>query len=139
MLNDCDLQKSFWPYAIKYASLLNNRLPSFISTHNGKSPLEIALNETPDFSKYFRFGSVCYAHKLSTKLKRSEKFDDRATKCYFIGIPDGKPGRNNRQHPGEDHRCPRRQPGDHCGIPPPEKTNQDHPVRRRSVRAVTFL
>lgn len=82
----------FWPFAIKTASYLHNRLPK--ATKKGNIPLSTIKgeeNSTIDLSKWKTFGCLCYAH-LRTAARDHKKLDKTSQKGIFLGYPDNQSG-----------------------------------------------
>jgi len=52
-------------------------------------PHEMVYKTSPDFDQLKVFGSLCYVSTLSTNRS---KFDQRASKCVFIGFKKGTKG-----------------------------------------------
>lgn len=73
---------SFWPFAIRYAVHVKNRIPH--SGIAGKIPFEVYENKQVDYSKFQLFGSKIYY--LLNEEERQSKFD----KVAEIGIHLGK-------------------------------------------------
>ena len=70
----------FWSDALTTACFLINRTPTRVL--NMKTPLEVLLNEQPDYTFFKVFGCACWPH-LRPYNKRKLEF--RSKKCVFLG------------------------------------------------------
>ena len=82
MLNTC-LPLMFWTYAVMYAIVINNFLPT--NTALGwMSPYQARYGKVPDVSVFRTFGCVAYI-RIDQSL-RDKTLVDKAYKGYFIGL-----------------------------------------------------
>ena len=81
-----NLRKDLWPYAVKYAVYVRNRLPN--ASRGGKTPEELWTGKKPDISDIKIFGATAYkfVNRNQTKL------GDRTIKLVFVGYPDKQAG-----------------------------------------------
>ena len=87
LLFQAKLPICFWSYAIKHAIYLINRLPTpFLKL---KSPYELVHGNPPDLHLLRVFGCLAFA---STIKAARTKFDNRASKCVFLGFKTGIKG-----------------------------------------------
>ena len=70
----------FWSDAFSTACFLINRLPSRLL--NMKTPLELLLNELPDYTFLKVFGCACWPH---LRPYNKHKLEFRSKKCVFLG------------------------------------------------------
>lgn len=77
----------FWGECVLAASYLINRTPSSIL--DGKTPYELLFGQAPAYDYIRIFGCLCYAHKGT---RSRDKFDERATRCVFLGYPYSQKG-----------------------------------------------
>lgn len=82
-----NLPKQFWGESILAATYLLNRTPSRI-LHN-KTPYEMLHGQSPTYEHIRVFGTLCYAQRIA---RGKDKFDERSTRCVFLGYPMGKKG-----------------------------------------------
>jgi hypothetical protein len=87
LLFQSKLPKSFWSYAVLYATFLINRVPTPLLNH--KSPYQLLHDSIPDKSVFKVFGSLCYASSLNS---HRTKLDSRARKSVFLGDKSGYKG-----------------------------------------------
>ncbi|CAJ2636545.1 unnamed protein product [Trifolium pratense] len=87
LLFQSKLPKSFWSYAVLYATFLINRITT--PTLHNKSPFQLFHNSIPDMSLFKVFGSLCYATTLTA---HRTKLDPRARKSVFLGYKSGYKG-----------------------------------------------
>jgi len=83
MIEDSQLTKPFWGYAVTTAAHIQNRLPS--RSHEDKSPLEHWTGETPSIGHLRVFGSVTYMHIPGETRK---KLDPQSRKCILVGYDE---------------------------------------------------
>jgi hypothetical protein len=76
------LSLTFWSYAVEYACLLYNCLPT--SALNWRSPHEALFNEKFDLKKLVLFGSKAMVH-LPKDLREDGKFSDKALIGILLG------------------------------------------------------
>jgi len=77
------LAAMFWVYAVRYALLCANMLPT--ETEKGwMSPFQAKYGETPDVSRYRIFGCIAYVN-FPAQL-RDSTFAEKAYKGYFLGF-----------------------------------------------------
>lgn len=80
------LRKDLWPYAVKFAVYVQNRLPN--AARGGKTPEELWSGNKPDISDLKIFGATAYKF-----VNRGQnKLGDRTTKLVFVGYPDKQAG-----------------------------------------------
>lgn len=53
------------------------------------TPYELLFKEPPSFTHLKKFGCLTYA---TTITRHKDKLDPRATKCLFLGFPNGTKG-----------------------------------------------
>ncbi|CAD7949156.1 unnamed protein product [Amoebophrya sp. A25] len=100
LLQDSELDASYWPYAIEAAAFLLNRTP--MKALGGKSPFEVRYDEKPRLGFLRPFGSPCYyrdhhpkANKMQSKFREgillgysetaaAYKVQDVATKKLYV-------------------------------------------------------
>jgi histone deacetylase 1/2 len=70
----------YWSDAFTTACFLINRTPTPVL--NMKTPIELLLNEQPDYTFFKVFGCACWPH-LRPYNKRKQEF--RSKKCVFLG------------------------------------------------------
>ena len=70
----------FWSDAFVTACFLINRIPT--RRLHMKSPLEVLLNETPDYSLLKVFGCACWPH---LRPYNKHKLEYRSKQCVFLG------------------------------------------------------
>jgi histone deacetylase 1/2 len=70
----------FWSDAFVTACFLINRLPTRLL--HMKTPLEILLHETPDYSFFKVFGCACWPH---LRPYNHHKLEYRSKQCVFLG------------------------------------------------------
>ncbi|KAF7493789.1 Copia protein [Sarcoptes scabiei] len=80
LLNEKNLPKILWPYAIAYASFLQNRIPS--NAIQGKSPYEVFFNRKPNLQKIRVFGSLVSVMENHVP----DKLTPRARLAVLIGV-----------------------------------------------------
>ncbi|CAL1398408.1 unnamed protein product [Linum trigynum] len=81
------LPLSFWGDFVLHAAYLINRTPTPLLDH--KSPYEMLYHIPPDYMSLRVFGFLAYA---TTVGGHKTKFDPRARKSVFLGIPTGIKG-----------------------------------------------
>ena len=79
--------RRFWGESILTATYLINRTPSRL-LHN-KTPYEMLYGKAPSYDNLRVFGTLCYARRIK---RGQDKFDERSTRCVFLGYPMGKKG-----------------------------------------------
>ena len=79
-----NLPFQFWGECVLTVAYLINRLPTPVLTN--KTPYEILFGKAPTYKHLRVFGCSCYA----TNLRPTNKFDNRARKCVFVGYPFGQ-------------------------------------------------
>ena len=70
----------FWSDAFATACFLINRLPTRVL--NMKTPIELLLGETPDYTFFKVFGCACWPH---LRPYNDRKLEFRSKKCVFLG------------------------------------------------------
>jgi histone deacetylase 1/2 len=70
----------YWSDAFTAACFLLNRLPTCLL--HMKTPLELLLHETPDYTFLKVFGCACWPH---THPYNNNKLEFRSKKCVFLG------------------------------------------------------
>ena len=83
MLSASNLPVTFWCYAVKYAVLIYNHLPTN-TAYGYMSPIQAKYNLVPDVSHFRKFGCKCYVHV--PRETRAKGFVDKAEAAYFLGI-----------------------------------------------------
>ena len=83
MLSASNLPTIFWCYAVKYAVLIYNHLPTN-TAYGYMSPIQAKYNIIPDVSHFRKFGCKCYVHV--PRETREKGFVDKAEAAYFLGI-----------------------------------------------------
>jgi hypothetical protein len=83
MILGCNLPIQFWDHAVRYATMIYNRLPTN-TLYGYMSPYEARHKTTPDVSRFKIFGCLAFVH--IPKEKREKGFNDRAHKGHFIGF-----------------------------------------------------
>jgi transposase InsO family protein len=86
MLLHAGLDERFLTDALQYAEYLHNRTPSIVL--RGSTPMERFMKTVPNLSHIRTFGSVVYVKKTLV----TGKFDERAVKGIFLGIPTNVKG-----------------------------------------------
>ncbi|EOY03489.1 Cysteine-rich RLK (RECEPTOR-like protein kinase) 8 [Theobroma cacao] len=87
LLHQSSLPIKFWGDAVLTVAHIINRTPSKL-LHN-KSPYECLYHKSPCYDYFKVFGSLCY---VSTLESHRTKFAKKASKCVFIGYPNGTKG-----------------------------------------------
>jgi len=75
------LPKIYWSYFVIHVTYIINMLPTPVLNYS--APHEMLYKTEANFNGLKVFGSLCYASTLSTNRR---KFDQRASKCVFIGF-----------------------------------------------------
>ncbi|XP_074299074.1 uncharacterized protein LOC141630097 [Silene latifolia] len=79
------LPKKFWGDMILAATHIINLLPTFVLQWH--TPHECLFGTPADYTHFKVIGCLCYAARHD-----GDKFEDRATRCIFLGYPMGKKG-----------------------------------------------
>jgi hypothetical protein len=87
LLFQSKLPKSFWSYAISYATFIINHVLTPLL--NNKCPYQLLYDSLPDLSQIKVFGSLCFA---STLQNHRTKLSCRAGKSFFLGYAIGFKG-----------------------------------------------
>ncbi|XP_074314693.1 uncharacterized protein LOC141649926 [Silene latifolia] len=82
-----NLPIDFWGECVLTAAYLINRTPTKLL--NGRTPYELLYGHQPNFDNLRVFGCLAYAHN---KQRPKDKFNERGTRCLFIGYPKHKKG-----------------------------------------------
>ncbi|CAA7043512.1 unnamed protein product [Microthlaspi erraticum] len=77
----------FWGDCVLTAAHLINRTPS--SVLDGNTLYEMLFGKKPMYERIHTFGCLCYAHEGTRKRV---KFDERATRCVFLGYSHSQKG-----------------------------------------------
>ncbi|KAL0417021.1 UNVERIFIED_CONTAM: Retrovirus-related Pol polyprotein from transposon RE1 [Sesamum latifolium] len=85
LLFQSNLPKKFWGESVLTATYLINRLPTPLL--HWKSPFEVLHQKPPDYTHLKVFGCLCFA---SNNNPHKGKFDQRASKCVFLGYSSYK-------------------------------------------------
>lgn len=80
----------YWVEAFYYGNFITNLFPS--ASFNQKTPYEVLLHKSPDYSFLRVFGSACYP---CLRPFSQHKFDPKSLQCVFLGY--------NMQYKG--YRC----------------------------------
>ena len=83
ILEDSQLGKEFWGYAVLTAAHIHNRLPS--RTHNNTTPLEYWTGKVPGIGHLLIFGSQTWVHLPKEKRK---KLDPKLVECILVGYEE---------------------------------------------------
>lgn len=83
MINQANMDKSFWEEAVLVAAYINNRTQSCVNKE--KTPYDLWLNKKPNVSNMKVFGCIAYARVPDTLRV---KLDDKGLKCRFIGYTE---------------------------------------------------
>jgi len=86
MMRHKDVDQDLWADAIKTAVYIKDRVTSR-APPVGKTPHELWTGNKPDVSHMRVFRSTCWV--VLHKSHVDGKFGDKATKCIFVGYPDG--------------------------------------------------
>ena len=65
------MEKKYWAEAIKTAAFVRNSLPN--DANQGKSPIELTMDQKPDLASMRFFGCICFPHV--PKQKRQKKIE----------------------------------------------------------------
>ncbi len=83
-IDDAKFPKTEWPYVVKAAVYLINRLPT--SANEGMiTPFEAYYGQKPENSRIRVFGSVAYQHIDAPARKGDKKLDPRAIERFLVG------------------------------------------------------
>jgi hypothetical protein len=83
MLLACSFPALFWVFAVVYATICTNMLPT--QTINGwMSPFQSKYGAVPSVSMFHIFGCIAYVH-VSEQL-RDSTFAEKAYKGFFVGL-----------------------------------------------------
>ena len=80
MLSASNLPTIFWCYAVKYAVLIYNHLPTN-TAYGYMSPIQAKYNIVPDVSRFRKFGCKCYVH--IPRETREKGFVDKTEAAYL--------------------------------------------------------
>jgi len=83
ILEDSQLGKEFWGYAVLNATHIHNRLPS--RSHNNISPLQHWTGKIPEIGHLRIFGSTTWMHVPS---ERRQKLDPKSIRCVLVGYEE---------------------------------------------------
>ena len=87
LLFQASLHVRFQGECVLTATYLINYIP--IKLNSLKSLYEILFGKSLSYTHLWVFGCLCYVH---THDRIRDKFDARATRCLFLGYPQGKKG-----------------------------------------------
>ncbi|CAM9215323.1 unnamed protein product, partial [Ectocarpus fasciculatus] len=79
----CMLPASFWPYAVVYATVIANMLPTDTAL-GWMAPFQAKYGAPPDIHMFRIFGCIAFAHV--PEALRDSTFADKAYKGYFVGL-----------------------------------------------------
>jgi len=85
MLLSCSLDVCFWDYAIHYAAMIFNHLPTRTS-RGYMSPYQARFNAVPNVERFKTFGCIAYVH--IHKEERTKGFVDKSYRGLFLGIDE---------------------------------------------------
>ena len=90
IIQQSQIPLNLWPYAVKHANYLLNRL-LIVPNSEGilKTPYEWLYGQVPDLSKLRTFGSQVFAH-IPKQLRSNNSLGSRARIGKFIGYSDDK-------------------------------------------------
>lgn len=83
ILEDSQLGKEFWGYAVLTSAHIHNQLPS--RSHNNISPLEHWTGKMPEIGHPRIFGAMPWVH-IPTEKRR--KLDPKSVKCILVGYEE---------------------------------------------------
>ena len=83
ILENSQLGKEFWGYAVLTSAHIYNRLPS--RSHNNISPLEHWTGKLPEIGHLRIFGATAWVHIPSEKR---QKLDPKSVKCVLVGYEE---------------------------------------------------
>jgi len=116
MMFDSKLPKAYWTFAVKYAQVILNRLPTKAVSED-RTPHELFLQKKPSVA-HILFGCRAYVHVPDEKRS---KLDPKSVEGFFVGLSENKKGyviADSRNHLRlyesrdvtflEDPQCPER-------------------------------
>ena len=83
ILEDSQLGKEFWGYAVLTVGHVHNRLPS--RSHNHISPLEHWTGKLPEIGHLRVFGSTTWVH---IPTEKRQKLDPKSVRCVLVGYEE---------------------------------------------------
>lgn len=83
LLLESGLPTMFFTYAVKYAVLIFNNLPTKTALGD-MSPCEAKYGLVPDVSKFRKWGCICYSNIPAST--RPKGFIEKSYKAYFLGF-----------------------------------------------------
>jgi len=117
MMFDSKLPKAYWTFAVKYAQVILNRLPTKAVSED-RTPHELFLQKKPSVAHIRIFGCRAYVHVPDEKRS---KLDPKSVEGFFVGLSENKKGyviADSRNHLRlyesrdvtflEDPQCPER-------------------------------
>ena len=93
MLEDSQIGKEFWGYAVLTAAHIHNRLTS--RSHNDKSPLEYWTGKLPEIGHLRVFGSTTWLH---IPTEKRQKLDAKSVKCILVRYEEDAGSRVYRRY-----------------------------------------
>ena len=88
MMFDSKLPKAYWTFAVKYAQVILNRLPTKAVSED-RTPHELFLQKKPSVAHIRIFGCRAYVHVPDEK---GSKLDPKSVEGFFVGLSENKKG-----------------------------------------------
>ena len=73
-----------WIYAVQYAVIITNHMPTKTALYGRVTPIQAKYGVTPSIARFRIFGCICYVH-IPTEL-RDKTFAEKAYTAYFLGL-----------------------------------------------------